>query len=294
MKNLKYIFILFGFISLLSSCETNEIGATDCINCQTTQTEYCYTEGYDYYIIKGIDGIEITGELIGGWEYTKQILLTQCENSDSTTDCYTCSNTNTEYCYTTNDDYYSVSVNGSTPIEENLNGSTWSDLRANFVDNCDDGSGQIDSSIVGTWITTRYVSNNETISTINGTTTSISITLNSEATSFDNYITVYSENPNEAYSSGSMITHNTINTNGTITEQDAPVTLDPTNVSQWEINGNQLVFSPIPDNVDTFDILILELTATSLKIKINVNSTTNQNGATNVSSNEIFIDYTRQ
>ncbi len=292
MKHLKHLLIIISFISLLSSCETNEIGDTDCITCQTTQIEYCYTEGYNYYIITEFDGTEITGELTGSWSDTKQILLAQCENSDPTTDCYTCSDTNTQYCYTFGDDYYTITVDGETPTQENLNGESWANLKSSFVTDCDDDNGgETNGNIVGTWNATNYWGTSTTETSANGTTITTNDTF--QSTSIDNYISVFSENPNEVYASGSIEVHHVLVANGITQESDTTSTANANDISSWELNGTNLILTPIPDNVDEIIVTVLELTDNSLKYRVNTTVSVEVNGTTSTSTQEIFMNFTR-
>ena len=129
---------------------------------------------------------------------------------------------------------------------------------------------------------------------MNGTDVTFTITDTVEAISFDNYTSVFTENPNETYLSGSMTIHHNIVTNGIPSEQDTPITANPNNISNWEIQGNILISTPIPPNFDEVTITITELSETTLKVRFNGESTINENGITSESVIELFMTFERQ
>ena len=136
MKNLKYLFIAFSFIFVFTACESDDDELIDCYTCETTNTEYCYEVGNSYYT-RTVNSTDIDTELSGRtWSEVRTSLVQECNGNLPNTDCYTCSDTNTQYCYTLENDFYTVSIAGSSAVEINLNGSTWTELVTGFEANC--------------------------------------------------------------------------------------------------------------------------------------------------------------
>ena len=259
MSNLKKLLFIFGFILFFTSCTEDESINDSCFTCETTQTEYCYTIGNSFYSTTG-GNLYTETELNGAsWSDTQTLLEAQCDGTTPTEDCYTCNSSNTEYCYTIGETFYTTTVNGSSE-DTNLNGETWTDLRAGFVENCDDGNQT--ASIVGDWNLINYQMSSETTTTIDDVdvityTESVGVTYNT--------INHFTEDPNQLTSTGTSILRMTFtdeNGEETIIDDVELSAIDST----WELNGNVLTTTTTTDGV-TETSEILELTDTTLKIK---------------------------
>jgi hypothetical protein len=58
------------------------------------------------------------------------------DENDLHQDCYTCTNTLTEYCINEGDNFYTSSVNGAAATNIPLNGEYWSEVREQLENNC--------------------------------------------------------------------------------------------------------------------------------------------------------------
>jgi hypothetical protein len=257
MDNLKKLIFLFNFIAFMTSCTEDEQVNEDCYTCETTQTEYCYTIGNTYYHTSSLEN-SFNTELNGAsWSDTKAYLEDQC-NGITNNDCYTCTATNTEYCYTNTNDFYTVSINETSPVEIPLNSTSWEDLKTAFEENCDNS--QTASNLVGVWNLTNYSATETTVKTFIGTTNST--TLISYHTGYNlEYIATFTENPNNVLYSGQY----SYNITGE-SEWVAGATIAVNSPFEWSVNGDNLEINR--DDYDEYTTTILELTETTLKLKI--------------------------
>jgi len=238
MNIIKKTAFIFGFIVLFASCTEDESANESCYTCESTQTEYCYTIGDSYYVTTDADGATHHTELNGAsWSDTQDFLENQCNGT--TEDCYTCTATNTEYCYTEGNSFYTLSINGAEDVNMELNGALWTDLRAGFEANCDDSSTG-DFDILGTWkmidihgTSTNVVTfNDPDISSMTSITTQTMISSDVEINFIeDNTYTV----------TGSAQIHSVTTTDGVETS-NFDYDSNPEN-GGWQINGDQITIS---------------------------------------------------
>lgn len=291
MKTLKQTLIIFSFIFLFTACETNEIGETDCITCQTTQTEYCFTEGYAYYVVTAVDGSEVAGNLIGSWEDTKLILTSQCNNSNPITDCYTCSNTNTEYCYTTTDDFYTVTVGNDIPTQESLNGNTWAELKTDFIEDCG-GSSQEEYDFIGQWkLTNLTLASTNVVSFNDDTIPQITSITNQTYLSGDAYLN-FNDNPN-TYTSNGAIMINSITTVDGVETNNFDYSSDSTGSGVWLINNDQMELTDDTTSTTTTSTII-EYTNEVFKIKYTTHSSVDNAAGNSTTDLTSIQTYTKQ
>ena len=153
MNNFKKLLFLVSFTLFLLSCTEDEQVNKDCYTCENTQTEYCYTPGNDYFSFTH-NNTKKTKHLNDSWNATKELLINMCENGDYETDCYTCELSNTIYCYTIGDNYYTKLFNDNEK-SINLNDNSWISEQLSLQENCK-------ASLTGTWKMTTYKVNSET------------------------------------------------------------------------------------------------------------------------------------
>ena len=138
MKNSIY-FIIISLL-FLTSCGENDSINQECFTCENTMTEYCIAQGDDFYTVS-VNGSTATQVPLNGayWSDVRVQLEEECNNSPIT-DCFTCNDTNTQYCYVEGNDFYTISVDNATPTQTELNGQTWEEIKAQLQDDCADDS----------------------------------------------------------------------------------------------------------------------------------------------------------
>jgi len=136
MKNVIY-FIIVSFI-LFTSCNGNDTVNQECFTCENTLTEYCIAQGDDFYTVS-VNGASATEVPLNGayWNDIRVQLEEEC-NASPTTDCFTCNDTNTQYCYLPGNDYYTISIDNATPTQTPLGDLTWQEIKSNLQDDCAD------------------------------------------------------------------------------------------------------------------------------------------------------------
>lgn len=176
-----------------------------------------------------------------------------------------------------------------------------------FVSCSDDDEPTENSSIVGEWAMTEYTGSTTASVT---STIAIATSLNAVGSNFD-CITTFTENPNLVSSTGSFdIDVNVIVSMGGVemTNTSNATTADYDEAGNEElswsvVNENELV-TPllIPENLpegvtvdlDNVKTEIIELTATTLKLKLTGEYTITNNGISTEVELEYFATYTRQ
>lgn len=258
---------------LFSPCTEDESTNESCYTCEITQTKYCYSFGNSYFITTNVNGYTTQTKLNGAsWSDTQTLLEAQCNGTLPTEDCFTCNTTSTEYCYTLRETFYSISINGTDTTNIELNGAFWTELRAGFVENCYDG-GEINGNLlIGAWNLTDF--HGTTVQTMMDSAGTILNTLTTTNQGSE-YITVYSfsENPNNYIITGAFL-----NTTEDIT-------------GAWELNDAILTISNVHEEYTT---TIIELTDTTLKLKINLDETATVNTIITHHVVEFFYTFNRQ
>lgn len=157
MKNTPFLF-LFSLFILFTSCSTeNEDMSTDCYTCPTTATEYCYTVGNSYYTATDNEDNTLDINLNGiAWSVLKTGFQNSC---NETSDCYTCETTETSYCFTTGNPFYSVTINNETGYNVLLN-DTWENIKIRLGNECN-----IDNELCAKPI--NFTINSSTSTTVN-------------------------------------------------------------------------------------------------------------------------------
>ena len=126
------------FTLLLVSCGADDSVNQECFTCENTLTEYCISQGDDFYTVSVNGATETTVPLNGAyWSDVRAQLEEECANSP-TMDCFTCNDTNTQYCYLDGADFYTISVNNTTPTQTELGDLTWQEIKANLQAQCAD------------------------------------------------------------------------------------------------------------------------------------------------------------
>lgn len=234
-----------------------ECGA-DCFVCNDSQTTYCYIVGNNFYTIR-IEGLSSQVILLDGnsWNDLKEEFIESC--TDPILDCYTCENTLTEYCYTQNTDYYTVTVEGNE-VQILLDGQSWEEIKEELIFLC---PGDISGNIIGAWELTNCVLDSTTNTTIDGniiTVTSVGIGLSYSTNE------IFIENPNESFGEGiSTLLTTVTDETGEVTILD-DVEFEILNSTSWEINGGQLIKVVDGETVNA-DLIIL--TDTTLRYHVN-------------------------
>ena len=283
MNNLKKIVFALSFIFILASCTEDEQVNTDCFTCDTTQTEYCYTIGNTYYHTSSSNN-SFNTQLNGAtWSDTKSYLESLCNSTLPIEDCYTCVDSNTKYCFTEGNTYYTVSINDTTPTEILLNGISWEDLKTVFEENCDDSDNQVSSDIIGVWNMIDFKATVITLKTPIGTTNTTTLTAYYEGYNLE-YIATFTEAPNQVQYSGSYsydITGDSEWVTGATVAGDA--------IYEWSIDNTNLEINI--DSYDEYTTTILELTETTLKLKIETLRNYKSDGYTYQTNREIYETY---
>lgn len=178
MKNLRLIISLIILSTTLLGCSPDDNNLhQDCYTCTNTLTEYCITEGDNFYTAS-VNGAASTQIPLNGeyWSDVVAQLESDCDNAPQR-DCFTCNDTNSTYCYLDGDDFYTTSVNNATPTETLLDGMSWADIREGLVQNCTDveedcytceSSSAVYCFIDGNTFYTANVNGNETQIELNG------------------------------------------------------------------------------------------------------------------------------
>jgi hypothetical protein len=137
MKN-KILLIVISFTLLLISCGGEDTVNQECFTCENTLTEYCIAQGDDFYTVS-INGATASEVPLNGayWSDVRAQLEEECTNSPLT-DCFTCNDTNTQYCYQQGDTFYTVSVANATPSQIELGDLSWQEIKTNLQNDCAD------------------------------------------------------------------------------------------------------------------------------------------------------------
>lgn len=209
------------------------------------------------------------------------MLENQCDGNSLNEDCYTCSNTNTEYCYIEGNTYYTASIDETSPVEIPLNGISWEELKTAFEENCINS--QTTNLILGEWNMIGFNATIITKKTPVGTTNTTTLTEYHEGTNY-NYTMSITDNPNELQYSGDF--------SFTITgdsEWGSGATTAGTAIFEWSMDGNNLIINK--DNYDQYVTTVLELSETILKLKIETLQNNEVDGINYEVSSEVFETY---
>lgn len=283
MNNLKNIIFVLSFIFTIVSCTEDEQVNTDCFTCDTTQAEYCYTIGNSYFTLIQND-ITKQKTLNGSWSATKELLAYMCENGSFETDCYTCELTNTTYCYTIGNNYY-TSVFNDNQEQINLEDNSWISQKIVLQENCK-------ANLVGTWTMSEYKATTER--TITGQENP---TISEKTGSDFDYTLIFNETPSQYSKSGSY--NFTITTTdgetGEVTE-DVGVTSVFLEEGNWMENNENITYEKIVNEevVETTTSKIIEHTYNTLTEEYTKDTSYIENGITHSTHTVTTTSYQRK
>ncbi len=271
--------IIATFFILFLSCDSNDSVNQECFSCEYTATTYCISQGDDFYTVTVADASETIVPLDGAYWSDIRIQLEEACTIAALTDCYTCTDTQTEYCYFQDALFYTATQNGEeTQIE--LGNQTWEEIKAYLQGTCISDF----SSLVGNWKITDFHGTISSTVTLNGQSTTT--TSEQHATTLDAFVE-FTENPNNYLGNGFITIQMTLD-NGTISTYEST----PFESGTWQQNGNQLELDSDPNNTAT----ILQLSETTLELHFvqQTSSTDNTTGAVTETNLDFYQTYQRQ